>query len=331
MDKKAIDILIEKYLNGKCSAEEEQILMSWYDAQSEDEEYTKKLTENEKIALEESMFQTIMHPTASTQISRESLIKKMTGSAWFKVAACLALFLLSLPLYWDHLFSKRSYQTAFGEVRSVVLPDESKVVLNGNSSITYKKPADSTGSREVWLDGEASFHVTHMQNQQRFIVHLADTLSIEVVGTEFNVIKRPSGTQIALKNGKIRLRYHHPNVASPRRTIIEMAPNEVISFARSKAQFQKTITSHIVNYFAWQDKKILLQQTTLADIRDLLHDTYGIDITFVNDSVLNRSASGSIPVNNGGGLQLLKNVTELYDLEIIEMKDNSFILKSRQR
>lgn len=69
--------------------------------------------------------------------------------------------------------------------RSVIkLPDGTKVWLNSGSKLIYPI-AFSKGSREVYLEGEAYFDVTHDKNHP-FYVH-AKNMDIKVLGTEFYI------------------------------------------------------------------------------------------------------------------------------------------------
>jgi ferric-dicitrate binding protein FerR (iron transport regulator) len=53
--------------------------------------------------------------------------------------------------------------------------------------------------------------VKHLNTNQKFLVHTADRLTVEVLGTSFNVFKRPSGTRVVLQSGKVKL-----NIANAR-------------------------------------------------------------------------------------------------------------------
>lgn len=66
----------------------------------------------------------------------------------------------------------------------LMLPDNSKVWLNANSSLTYAA-AFSGPQREVTLSGEAYFEIAHDQ-QHPFIVK-SDRSEVKVLGTHFNV------------------------------------------------------------------------------------------------------------------------------------------------
>lgn len=87
----------------------------------------------------------------------------------------------------DNIISTNDYNTlVVGEgQRSVIkLPDGTKVWLNSGSRLIY--PVSFSGdTREVYLEGEGYFDVTHDQHHP-FYVH-ANKMDIKVLGTEFYV------------------------------------------------------------------------------------------------------------------------------------------------
>ena len=85
--------------------------------------------------------------------------------------------------------------TPYGQTRALTLPDGSQVTLNGHSTLRYPAAWRPDQPREVWLDGEGFFAVQHKANNQRFIVHTAAGLQVEVLGTRFVVARRRDQTR----------------------------------------------------------------------------------------------------------------------------------------
>ena len=71
-----------------------------------------------------------------------------------------------------------------GQRANLTLPDGTNVWLNARSEMRY--PAVFTGNkREITLDGEAYFEVTH--NEDKPFVVQTNKCNVEVLGTKFNV------------------------------------------------------------------------------------------------------------------------------------------------
>jgi ferric-dicitrate binding protein FerR (iron transport regulator) len=115
------------------------------------------------------------------------------------VAAAAALLLLIGFSWWElrpesgfrqqylawSVEPKLLLQTTGGERKSLRLPDESLVFLNGNSRISYKAAAFNKNNRELWLEGEAFFEVAK-NPAKPFIIHSPGGMQTTVLGTSFN-------------------------------------------------------------------------------------------------------------------------------------------------
>ncbi|MBC7889752.1 MAG: FecR domain-containing protein [Ferruginibacter sp.] len=95
-----------------------------------------------------------------------------------------------------------------GSKSKVQLPDGSQVLLNANSTITYKN--DFLGDiREVSLSGEAFFDVVKDKSKP-FVIHTG-SIDIKVLGTSFNVRSYPNEktTETALIRGSVEILLHN--------------------------------------------------------------------------------------------------------------------------
>src|SRR5690606_39629978 len=59
------------------------------------------------------------------------------------------------------------HATEYGQTSHITLPDQSIVILNGNTRLSYKKRWSSNGIREVVLEGEAFFNVIQDRKSTR--------------------------------------------------------------------------------------------------------------------------------------------------------------------
>lgn len=115
----------------------------------------------------------------------------LAGLAASLVAAGVAVWLL--------LSGAREYQTAFGEQRSVLLDDGSRVTLNTASKIDVDLRKDR---RLIHLvRGEALFDVAH-DVRRPFDVQAGNTV-LRAVGTQFNVELRPDDTTVTVVEGRV--------------------------------------------------------------------------------------------------------------------------------
>jgi hypothetical protein len=99
---------------------------------------------------------------------------------WYAAAAVL-LFGMLIPAV-QLLVKPKTEQVAIhyineatgrGEIKTIVLPDQTKVTLNAESRLTY--PDVFTGERSVELLGEAIFDVTHQEQLSRQAASRSDS------------------------------------------------------------------------------------------------------------------------------------------------------------
>ncbi|WP_210464289.1 FecR family protein [Rufibacter roseolus] len=246
----------------------------------------------------------------SSHDNTEGTVHCLRPAAWrvaSRVAASLtALVVLSIALYYLMQRGQGEtirYATQYGEVKSVLLPDGSEVTLNANSSLSFKKPWDAEFTREVTLKGEAFFKVTHQQNDQKFKVKLADTVSIEVLGTQFTATKRPHDTKVVLNEGKVKfsvakkglLGFFQETVAQE-----TLSPGEAVALAAHKTgegMLVKSTVQHPEIYNAFQYNKLMFADAPLTDVARVLEDVYGLKVTFSNRELMSRRYTGSVPLD----------------------------------
>ncbi|MDN3581404.1 FecR family protein [Mucilaginibacter flavus] len=242
---------------------------------------------------------------------------------FLRVAASILLVSSIGIAYWMVQYnSKTEISTAFGELRTVTLPDNSVVVLNGNSKLSYSGNWDKN-SREVWISGEGFFKVNHLNKDprhikttERFIVHCND-VNIEVLGTSFNVRNRHNKTNVGLVTGKIRLEYLDQK-SNNNRAII-MKPGDYVEYAQKHvvAQTKLAVPAKLTE---WTNHELLFNNSTLAQIAEVMADDYGYHVDFANPQLANLKIEGEISVSNIG--ELIETITTTLPVKITQTDKN---------
>ena len=134
---------------------------------------------------------------------RQPRIERVRGFGprlWLGLAASVALG-IGAWLGYAGWFHEPVFKTAIGEQRSVSLPDGSLVFLNTNSEVRTRW---TKAERHIDLiKGEARFQVA--KNTARpFLVFTSDA-TVRAVGTIFNVRAEPSGTEVAVIEGRVKV------------------------------------------------------------------------------------------------------------------------------
>lgn len=170
------------------------------------------------------------------------------------------------------------------------LPDSSRITLNGNSTIRFAKDWNTKKEREVWLEGEAFFEVKPAKDSQnstdiKFSVHTRH-LTVEVLGTTFNVSDRVEQAYVVLTEGHITLNIddEHP---------IMMQPGELFEI-RGASHIHKKDMPDISQWSSWKEEELEFYNLPLRDVANKLRHTYGYQLKFPSDTIANEKFTARI-------------------------------------
>ena len=231
------------------------------------------------------------------------------GLKWYGVAASLVLFAVVGTLAWNKFLVAEPmvYQTKYGQLQNIVLPDGSKVTLNANSRLEVNQKWSDEATREVKLTGEAYFEVEKKpKTKQKFVVHTSE-LDVVVLGTSFDVNDRNVRTSVALKEGSVRIELTHRN------QVVLMKKGELVEFTKADNSLVKKDGSS-EKFYAWKDNKLVFENTSIQEVASLIQENYGLKVSFTNEALSKRKISGTIPNDN---LELLLNSLEtIFNIKI---------------
>ncbi|MBL7871586.1 MAG: FecR domain-containing protein [Cyclobacteriaceae bacterium] len=225
----------------------------------------------------------------------------------FAAAAMLITSFVSF-IFWTSEQQLTEYTTTFGETKTIILPDSSKVILNANSQISFNDHWEDQTAREVWLDGEAFFSVRHKIDHQSFKVKTSKGVNVEVLGTEFNVYHRSQETKVLLSSGQITLSFPMKKKEGK----ILMKPGELVEFKRDKFKLAQV---NPINYVSWTEQKINLNKTPLREMIRMASDNYGLEIQVQKSEMLDQTASGTMPL--GDSQSFVANMTKIFQIEAV--------------
>jgi ferric-dicitrate binding protein FerR (iron transport regulator) len=258
------------------------------------------LSDKEKTALKNEIFQTI----GITQSLPKTRLVRLPAA--LTLAASLLLLVTAIWLLKNAAGLKQekpvllAERTGANEIKTILLPDSSVVILNAGSSLQFSSDLGSTEHREVWLEGNAFFNVKKDAAIRKFVVH-SRSLNVTVLGTELNVDARSAAIEVTLVSGKVK---------------VEQAgkPNDPAylfpGYKASLDTLSKTISLSVANsllYSAWTEGKWNFRHTSLEEIAHLISEYYGTNVSFHNEKSKRLSINAVIAV---GPLQKLIPVLE---------------------
>jgi ferric-dicitrate binding protein FerR (iron transport regulator) len=235
------------------------------------------------------------------------------------VAASVAIVALCGVMFFQSEKDETHVLNTETEKKQFTLPDGSKVFLNADSRLTY---TDAFGEKErnVELSGEACFEVSKDAGKP-FIVKAGD-LSIQVIGTVFNVQAYPSDERIetTLLQGTVSVMQQSTSAAG-----IVLHPGQQLLFDKS-AKNMTVNEIDVSTYASWQAGKLVFRQTALKDAFMIMERNFRVKIVLNNKSLEEREITGRFDLTDDME-KILDVIRETLPFEYEKQDNTLFIIK----
>lgn len=293
--------MMDKYLEGSLNSEECRLLNDWINADDRHQqqfiEYAKASGTVDRAGLQESW----------NELQRKILFRESLGSAEIpvqhrkgagirklfrnvlKYAAVLLVGALGTFIIYQSVMNRGAEdetnwivtQTVAGQKAKMVLPDNSVVWLNAETTLSFPPDYLTRKHREVKLKGEAYFDVTD-QHRKTFTV-VSDDYDIEVKGTKFNVMAYSDfdRTETTLVEGSIRIKKGDKSVF--------VEPGQRVIWDGSKLIRS---TGLVRQATLWKDNKFYFDHISFKELVRRLERWYDVEITLLDESLNNENYSG---------------------------------------
>ena len=260
-----------RYFNGTITREEEHTL----------QQFLAGGEENCGLFREWEDEWTVSHiDDADTQNAWETLLGRINAETekskatvnWRSVLfrAAMLLIVVGSVAYAFMARQKEQYyicKAPDGNKTEIILPDSTHVWLNAGSSLKYSSRFNDD-NRNVSLEGEAYFEVTHHDNK-KFTVK-TDNYDVVVKGTKFDVASYQSDpvSMVSLVKGSVELAYE--------KGVIDMKPGERVVLDKNTGEFTKE--KYTDDSRAWIDNRTELDNISLIDLARVLARQYDVKI-----------------------------------------------------
>ncbi|MCE7060729.1 FecR family protein [Dyadobacter sp. CY343] len=317
-------LLLFEHFSGRTSVLQKKLIGEWLQTEANREQFYAWLAEweatfpvydpelGEPLGRFKQYMQEPEKMLADTSQNNLAINKTFT---WYRYAAA-AVFLLLVSfagfMYKDHLLYQR-YTSDFGKMKEITLSDGSRVTLNANSVLRVPRWTFGVSDRNVYLEGEAEFAITHLPDHQLFQVHTMDNSLITVLGTEFTVYTREQLTNVVLNKGKVRL---SSAAAEEPHT---MQPGERATIVKSGAiKVEMLSEKELAAEMAWKEHRFLFDNTPLSAVAEKIREVFGVEVHIADKALAVRTATGSFPAESAE--ELLTNMSVMYGFEIVKTK-----------
>ncbi|MGJ8666769.1 MAG: FecR family protein [Patiriisocius sp.] len=183
--------ILEKWLNGDLSPKE----LEAFNANPDFAIYRKIDREVQKIELPSHDVATGFNDLLKRKGTAKKEVKVFRLSNMLKIAAILTLLIMSY-IFVSNIPS--TVTAPMAKTEQVFLPDNSRITLNNDASISYKKYGWAF-DRNVTLEGEAFFEVA---KGKKFTVTTPQGI-VTVLGTKFNVSTKNNTLSVSCFEGKV--------------------------------------------------------------------------------------------------------------------------------
>jgi len=208
----------------------------------------------------------------------------------------------------------------YGKRTQITLSDNSSVWLNSGSKLIY--PARfATEKREVYLEGEAIFEVSH--NKQRPFMVITHDIEVKVLGTVFNIsaYADDATSSTILESGSVEMKYNNNSLLSSAK--ITMVPGMLAVYD----PIEKTIKQTQVNtklYTSWREGYFVFERQSLGEILKKISRYYNVSIQLNDQSLADETFTGPLDLRNSA-TQVLEIIAELINAKV-ENIDNQIII-----
>lgn len=273
--------LAKNYLEGKATKEEQQLILDDLRQHKEKQFRFKQI----KTEWESDETNSVSFTTYQSWIKLQNRIntaKRKTSIrlVLYKTASIAAVIMLVILIFGIPALKNQVVivTTQPGQTIKVKLPDSSNVLLNGNSTLTYR-PLNFFVTRNVKLKGEAYFNVTK-NTLKPFIVN-SDHLKVKVLGTQFNIsdCENSENAYVVLEKGSVTV--SSPNI---KKRCQILKPGQMAMVSKSSDHWTtKDINTRL--YTSWTKGILYFYDTPFLDMIRKLELRFGITMQ-INDPEL---------------------------------------------
>ena len=253
---------------------------------------------------------------------KKKIIRSMLQYAAISLLLIASTFFVTRALFTQST-GVQEFNTLYvpaGQRAQLTLHDGTQVWLNAQSTLTY--PARFTGKRrEVTVEGEAYFDVA--ENRKKPFVVTTQQLTMEVLGTEFNVYSYPGADCIKtdLLEGSLAVYSKlSPDVN------VTLKPNEQV-IVKEGNMFVGEIQNS--DYFLWKEGIYTFENERLLDIIEKLQLYYDVTIIVKDPKIFNVRYTGKFRQRDGID-EILRIIQKIQKFDIEKNSETNTITLTKQ-
>lgn len=306
--------LITKYITKESTPEENFALLNWVVSSDDNKKefasqcqywYSSSRANQENNIDTEKAFNLFLQQTKKT-IQTTHTAKKI--SLWQKMSAVAAVAILTLGAFF--LFNQQSDVEMLAvannqnTISDITLPDGSHVFLHKGASIEYP---DHFESNNRTIQAHGHFYCEVEPNKDAPFTVQSKNLSIQVLGTAFDVSTAKNSSEVIVSHGKVRVSSNNESV------ILEIGERADCSNAGIIASKNTD-----VNFLSWQTGILTFDNTKLDQVFSDIERHYGCTFIITDNSILEKPLNGTYQDTNVSLDGIISIIAETFALEFVK-------------
>lgn len=201
------------------------------------------------------------------RIESTTPVKRLRFATYLRAVAALLILLFGFYAVTT-VFSQEKVVTGLSEQTELKLPDNSEVVLNADSKLTYSAK-NFENARNLTLKGEAFFDV---QKGGDFVINTPNG-KIEILGTQLNVFSREDEFWVSCLKGKVKVSAGNDEQIILPGEIVEMNDHRLV----------KKVKIDIEHTTAWKQGTFYFEDRPLVSIFEAIERQFNVSVKFDGD------------------------------------------------
>jgi transmembrane sensor len=305
--------LADKYSKNNCTEAEKEVVELFFQKL---QKKGKDLPIDLSVEKRDELFLKITTEINSSNFRIRKLFYKAS-----KIAAVAVLF-ISIPIvtifYGIGKNETINQMTVKSEIKNILLPDGSQVILNANSSISYSE--NFKQNRKLKLTGEAFFKVVK-NPKQPFVVETSK-FKTKVLGTSFNVKAYPNTINtVSVVTGKVE-------VSSKENSAYKsiLIKNQRLSY--NNLEVPQLSIADAKDFNAWTKKILIFQNASLKETALTLENQFNVTILFEKRELEDLRITGKFKEENLNNI--LNSIALVKQLEIQFLTKNKIYVREKE-
>ncbi|MEJ6981904.1 FecR domain-containing protein [Pedobacter sp. P351] len=328
--------LIDKYLKGECSFEEEMVVINWYNSFSNSVDPVSRLSEEQQDELKAVMLKRIKAKIYLSMVSKSQTPPSSSKNIYYAIAAIAASLVIVFGFFIFQSAKNRvpdtlqagavsrqiDFKNNLNNLYKYILPDSSIVWLKPDASISYSTNFVKE-TRNISLQGEAFFEVKK-DSKHPFLIYSGGVIT-KVLGTSFNIksYANANTAEISVVTGKVMV-YTQPSKNAKLRSVY-LLPEQKVTYFKLKHQLQKYDVKE-PSLSIWQKNTLSFDNIPVTKVIETLNKTFKANIILADSDISQLALSADFTEVN------LPNIMELLSksLNITYKLDGDAIMVSRK-